>query len=122
MRIIVRLLFNIIALWVAYYIVPGFVVSASGSGLKEFAIAGILLGLLNLIIRPFLKLISAPIILVTLGLFTLVINAVMVLAVDYILNFVTIQSLGALIWTTIIVSIINLMVASATKSKKSKEN
>jgi len=122
MKIIVRLVSNIAGLWIANYFVAGLVIASSGTGFKEFIIAGTLLGLLNLVVKPLLKLVSAPIILITLGLFTLVINAIMVLAVDYILKFVTIQSLGALIWTTIIVSIVNIMATSLTKSKKSKDN
>ncbi len=75
MNFIVRILVNAAALWVAARLVPG--IEAGGIG-SILAIA-VVFGVLNALIRPFLKLVSCPIILLTLGLFTLVVNAVMLL-------------------------------------------
>ena len=102
---IVRIIGNAIALYVAFYLVPGFAVSGS---IEQYLIAGVVLALLNLIVRPILKLISFPLILLTLGLFTLVINALILWLLDYLVPFVAIESLLALFGATIIVSIVNL--------------
>ena len=75
MDFLIRILVNAAALWVAARLVPG--IEAGGIG-SILAIA-IVFGVLNALIRPFLKLVSCPIILLTLGLFTLVVNAVMLL-------------------------------------------
>ncbi len=102
---IVRIIGNAIALYVAFYLVPGFAVSGS---IEQYLIAGFVLAILNLIVRPILKLISFPLILLTLGLFTLVINALILWLLDYLVPFITIESLLALFGATIIISIVNL--------------
>jgi putative membrane protein len=75
MKIILRILINAAALWVAASFVPG--IHAGGIG-SVLALA-LVFGLVNAFVRPFLKLVSCPIILLTLGLFTLVVNALMLM-------------------------------------------
>ena len=101
---IIRILGNSLALYIANWFVPGFVING---GIKEYLMAGILLGLLNMIVRPVLKAFTFPIIILTLGIFILVLNALMLWIVDYIFDFVIIQNLWALAWATITVGIIN---------------
>jgi putative membrane protein len=76
MRFLLRLLVNAVALWVATRIVPG--VSHTGSGLALLAVA-LVFGLLNALVRPILALVTCPLLILTLGLFTFVINAVILL-------------------------------------------
>lgn len=116
---IIRLFSNSIALWVAQWLVPGFVVNG---GVKEFIIAGFALGLLNLIVKPILKFISTPIIILTLGIFSLIINGFLLWLVSYFIDFVSIQTAAALIWTTIIVSFANVILTSLSKALKTADN
>lgn len=109
---LVRIIGNALALYVAYLLVPGFVVTG---GWEQYLIAGILLAILNMTLRPILKAISFPIIILTLGLFTIVINALMLWILDYLLVSVDIQGVAALVWATIIVSIVNLFVSIIRK-------
>ena len=76
MTFLVRLLVNAAALFVAAWLVPGIRHDGSLIGLL---IVALLFGLVNSILRPLLKLLTCPLILLTLGLFTLVINALMLL-------------------------------------------
>ncbi|HZS43050.1 MAG TPA: phage holin family protein [Candidatus Paceibacterota bacterium] len=73
MKIIIRLLITVLALFVAAYVVPGISISSFYTAL----IVAILLGLINLILRPILLLLTLPINLLTLGLFTFVINGLL---------------------------------------------
>jgi putative membrane protein len=75
MKTIFRVLINAAALWLAASWVPG--IHAGGIG-SVLALA-LVFGLVNAFVRPFLKLVSCPIILLTLGLFTLVVNALMLM-------------------------------------------
>lgn len=109
---LIRILGNSLALYVATYLVPGFAING---GIKEFVLAGILLGILNFSIRPILKVISMPLIILTLGLWTIVINALMLWTVDYVFDFVTVQDLTALVWAVIIVSVVNIFVSATGK-------
>ena len=73
LKIIVRLVINALALMLIAYIIPGVMV-------RDFPIAllaALIIGLVNALIRPLLELLSLPITILTLGLFSLVINALM---------------------------------------------
>jgi putative membrane protein len=72
MRFLLRLLINAAALWVATLVVPG--ISATGTPGTFLAVA-LLFGLLNALVRPLLTLLTCPLLILTLGLFTFVINA-----------------------------------------------
>jgi putative membrane protein len=62
-----------VAVWVAVLVVPG--IQANPSNYGTIAVMAIILGLLNALVRPVLKLLSCPLIVLTLGLFILVLNA-----------------------------------------------
>jgi putative membrane protein len=74
MRFLLRLLINAVALWAAVRLVPG--VSFSGNPVTLLGVA-LVFGILNAIVRPILMLLSLPALLLTLGLFTFVINGVL---------------------------------------------
>lgn len=75
MKLILRIVVNALALGAASWLVPGI---RAGSVASLLLIA-LVFGLLNALVRPFLKLLSCPFIILTLGLFTLVLNAGMLL-------------------------------------------
>jgi putative membrane protein len=73
MRLVLRIFINAAALWVATQIVPGVTHTGPWSSLLLVALV---FGVLNALVRPILKLLTCPLILLTLGLFTFVINAI----------------------------------------------
>jgi putative membrane protein len=70
---IIRLIVNAIALMIVAYVLPGVHVT----GIAGAIVAAFVLGIINAILRPILVLLTLPIQIVTLGLFTLVINGVL---------------------------------------------
>ncbi len=76
MKLILRIIINAIAIWVTTLLLSGF--SFSG-GVVNLLVVAIIFGLVNALIRPIVKLLTLPISIVTLGLFSLVINALMLL-------------------------------------------
>jgi putative membrane protein len=74
MPFLVRLLVNAAALWVATQLVPG--VTYAGGALPILAVA-LIFGVVNAVLRPVAFILTFPILIVTLGLFTFVINALM---------------------------------------------
>jgi len=76
MHILLRLLVNAAALWVATRVVPG--ISFTGDWVPLFGVA-LVFGVLNVAVRPVLMILTLPFLLVTLGLFLLVLNALMLL-------------------------------------------
>ena len=109
---LIRIFGNSAAIYAAFLLIPGFVVRG---GIKEYLLAGILLGLLNKIVKPPIKLLTMPLIILTLGLFLVVINALMLWLVDYAFNFVTIENITALVWATVVVAIANGVIATFSK-------
>jgi putative membrane protein len=75
MKLIIRLLLNAAFLLLASYLLSGIIVANFYIAL----IVAIVLGLLNALVRPFLILLTLPINILTLGLFTLVLNGLLVL-------------------------------------------
>jgi putative membrane protein len=73
-RFVIRLLINAAALWAAIRLVPG--ISFEGDWLRLLAVA-LVFGVLNAVIRPILFVLTLPFLIVTLGLFTFVLNAFM---------------------------------------------
>ncbi len=74
MRFLIRFLTNAAALWVATRLVPG--VTFSG-GWVPFLAVSLVLAVINATLRPLVKLLTCPLILLTLGLFALVVNGLM---------------------------------------------
>ena len=71
MGFLIRVLVNALAIWLATEIVPGIEARSATTVL----VAGLVLGLVNAIVRPFLLVLTLPLTLVTLGLFLFVLNA-----------------------------------------------
>lgn len=112
MKLLLYITFNMLGLLVAEYFVAGFAVVG---GLKEYLIAGILLGIVNLTVRPILRFITFPIILLTLGLFNIVLSAILLWTVSWLTGFIFIADLFALFEATIILGIINTIGQHTTK-------
>lgn len=81
MHFLLRLLINAAALWVAIQLVDG--IDYQGSSALLLAVA-LVFGVLNASVRPLLKLLSLPLLLLTLGLFILVINALMLMLTGWV--------------------------------------
>src|SRR5262245_29150225 len=74
MPFLVRLLVNAAALWVATRLVPG--VSYTG-GVGPFLAVALVFGVINATLRPATKILTFPLIIITLGVFALVVNGLM---------------------------------------------
>ena len=73
MKLLIRWAITSFSLFVAAWLVPG--IRVEGAAWKIFALMAVILGLINSVVRPVLKLLSCPLIILTLGLFVFVINA-----------------------------------------------
>jgi putative membrane protein len=75
-KFVIRWAINAVALYAAIWIVPGIELRGDWTGVIWLALIS---GLLNALVRPLLKFLTCPLIILTLGLFTIVINTVMLL-------------------------------------------
>jgi len=99
---------NTLAVWVAVYIVPGIHLDKNSSLLAPF-IASLVLGILNAFIRPILMFFALPLLIFTLGLFTLVINALLLYFVGVLLTpYFQVDTFGSAFFGAIIISIVSV--------------
>ncbi|MFZ5424347.1 MAG: phage holin family protein [Patescibacteria group bacterium] len=110
MKLILKLLISTLSVLVAAEILPG----VSVEPLAISIIVAILLGVLNSTLRPILVLLTFPITLLTLGLFKFVVNALMVLLVDYLVAGFAVNSILTAILFSLIVSIVSSVLETLT--------
>lgn len=112
MGIIIRILISAVAVFIASYFIPN--VEVTG-GIQTYLIVAVVLGLLNAFIKPILTVLTIPVTVITLGLFLLVINVLMVYFADSLIGGFDIQSTGigyfitALLFS-IVVSVITALI------------
>lgn len=75
-------------------------------------LAALLLGILNAFVRPVLLLLSVPLILLTLGLFILVINALMLLLVPTIVSGFHVDTFGSAFWGAIVIGMVSWLLSA----------
>ena len=111
MSIIIKWLLSALSIIISAYLIPGVVVASLWTAL----IISLVLGLLNLVVKPILLLLTLPVNLLTLGLFTFVINALMVWFTSTIVKGFTVGSfLNALLFS-LLLTIIQYLFEIVTK-------
>jgi putative membrane protein len=96
-----------VGLWVASLIVPG----VSFTSNESLIWAALLLGIVNAIVRPILVILTIPITILTLGLFLLVINGLMVELVSHFLEGFQVAGLGTAILVSLVVSLTSWVIS-----------
>ena len=104
-KLLIRWAINAFALWLAAAIVDG--ITLSGTFIQILIVA-LIFGLINALIKPLVKLIAAPLIIFTLGLFTLLINAFLLLLTSWLSSdILTVDGLWAAILGALIISVVS---------------
>ncbi|MFA6096119.1 MAG: phage holin family protein [Candidatus Paceibacterota bacterium] len=112
-RLIIQILTNSVAIYIASIIVPGFILRENS--FITLITAGFIFGLINFFIKPVLKLISTPLIFFTFGLFTIVINIGMLFLLDYFVPELRIEGLSAAFWAMLVISAVNIFIGAFSK-------
>ncbi len=110
-KFIIQIISNIVAIIGTAYVIPTFFSGNSG----ELIAAAFILALINTFLKPIIRFLSSPFILLTFGLFTIVINAASIYILDIASQAVTIQGIDELIITTLIIGAVNFVTALAAK-------
>jgi len=116
-KLLVRWVIAALAIFVAALIVPG--IRVSGTAWVAYAVMAVILGLVNALVRPVLKILTCPLILLTLGLFTLVINGFTFWLSARIANWLGIgfyvDGFWPAFWGALIVSIVSVILSALVK-------
>ncbi len=114
MRFLLRLLLNGVAVFLAATFIPGIRVSGPGAAL----VAGVILGLVNAIIRPVLLLLTLPFTILTLGLFIFVVNAICLALVAWFVPGFTLSGFGAAFIGAIVISLVSWLLNAMLVDRK----
>ncbi len=104
-NLIIRLFVNGVALWVAARFVAG--IELSGEFGPVLLVAAVF-GLVNALIRPLALLLSLPFLILTLGLFTVVINALMLMLTAALVGSLSVSGFLAALWGSLLISLVSL--------------
>lgn len=107
-KVAVRVLLNALAIYLAARLISGF---SASSEPKDLLWLGFWLGVVNTFVRPILKLISLPLIILSLGLFTILINAAMLLLVDHFSAALTIAGFWPALQAVVVIGLFNLLLS-----------
>jgi putative membrane protein len=113
-RFLARWIVSSLGLWVATALLGASRMSASSSW-KTFVIAGLILALVNMALKPILVILSFPAIILSLGLFMLVINGFLILLVSKLYSSLHVKNLGVAIVAGIIVGLVNFLVSKTVE-------
>jgi putative membrane protein len=114
MNTLIRFLLNGLAVLITAWLLPGVFVTDYWTAL----IVALVLSIANVIVKPVLIVLTIPITIFTLGLFLLVINAIIILLADYFVDGFHVEGFWYALLFSIILSIFNSMFSDATKKEK----
>jgi putative membrane protein len=127
MFVLLRLVINAVALLITAWIIPGIHLGAAGPHPHRddwitLLIVALIFGLVNAVIRPILIVLSLPIEILTLGLFTLVINAFMLLLTSWIAQRLgvgfRVDGFVAALIGSVIISIVSFVLSRAVRNPR----
>jgi len=101
--LLIRFTVTGVAVFLASQVIPGITMESIPAGLA----AVILLALLNAVVRPILYLFSLPFILVTLGLFMVIINALLLQLVSFLVKGFVVQGFWPSVWGAVLISLVS---------------
>lgn len=111
-RLLVQWLLSALALVIVSQIVPGFYIEGFGPALA----AALVIGLLNATVGLLLKIVTFPISILTLGLFLLVINGLMILLASSVVKGFHVRGMGAAFWGAVVLALLGMVIRAVTKS------
>ena len=118
-NLVVRWVINAVALGVAAMLLPGIRVDG---GWQVLAVTALIFGLVNALIRPLVTLLTCPLIILTLGLFTLVVNAGMLLLASWLAGLLNIgfavDGFWPAFWGGLIISIVSAVLSMLLKDQE----
>lgn len=115
LRALVQIVLNGVAVLIAAHLVPG--ISYSGS-LAYLLLVGLVIGLINLIVKPIVTFFAFPLIVVTLGLFYLAINGLMLYLAAWLLAGLRVDGCGAAVLGGLVIAFFNWLVRAFTSEER----
>jgi putative membrane protein len=111
---VIRLLVNALALWAAAEVVSGIALSGD---YVDILIVALVFGLLNAVLKPVLMVFSIPFLIVTLGLFALVVNGAMLMITARLTDHLAVSGLGSAILGSLVISLVTMLLGKVLEDQ-----
>ncbi len=106
-------------IWLSSVLFSG--VEFDGRKLTVVVVGGLVLALINAVIKPIIMVLSLPAIMLSLGLFTIVVNGFMVVIASWVYRPLDVQSFGAAILTGILIGLLNFIITKLLENRGTKD-
>lgn len=113
-RFLIRWLISAVSIYIITYLPIGITVSS----FKSTIIAAAILGIINVTIKPILVILTLPINIITLGLFTFIINGIVLIITSYVVVGFDVKNIFSAIIASILISIVNVILTNLIGAKK----
>jgi putative membrane protein len=128
MRFLLRVVINGVAIWLATVLLSGITVVGGDTTLGRLgvlAVVALVFGLVNAIVKPVVKLLAFPLYILTLGLFTLVVNALMLMLTAWVTEFTTwglrVDGFGNAVVGALIISVVSVVLGLFVRDRRHKD-
>jgi putative membrane protein len=125
MKFLLRVIINAVAIWLATLVLPGLDVVGGDdttTTVLVFLVVALVFGLVNAVVKPLVAILSLPLYILTLGLFTIVVNALMLLLTAWLSESteygLRIDNFGTAVLGALIISVVSLVLNVVLRAKK----
>jgi putative membrane protein len=124
MKFLLRVIINAVAIWLATQLLSGLEVVGGDSTTARvlvFLVLALVFGIVNAVVKPIVKVVAFPVYVLTLGLFTLVVNALMLMLTGWLSEQtqygLRIDSFGTAVLGALIISIVSFLLSIVMRTK-----
>ena len=132
LSLLLRIVLNAVALWVAGWLLPGLTLTASTAGVTgnptvdtvlPYLFIGLIFGVVNALVRPIAQGLTLPLAILTLGLFRIIINAAMLELTAWLSSYTPVRfEVDSFFWTAIfgavIISVVSMVLDTVTGARR----
>lgn len=125
MNFLLRVVINAVAIWLATLVLSGLEVVGGGDTTTTvivFLVVALVFGIVNAVVKPLVKLLALPLYVLTLGLFTVIVNAAMLWLTSWLSQQteygLRIDNFGTAVLGALIISVVSFVLSVALKNKR----
>jgi len=125
MNFLLRVIINAVAIWLATLVLSGLDVVGGGDTTTTvivFLVVALVFGIVNAVVKPIVKLLALPLYVLTLGLFTVIVNAAMLWVTSWLSQRteygLRIDNFGTAVLGALIISVVSFVLSVALKNKR----
>jgi putative membrane protein len=117
-RLIATMVVNAVAIWVAAVVFDGI----HYSSLTNLLLTGLVLGVVNFLVRPLVRLLTLPLTVVTLGLWLFVVNALMLILTSWLVSGFAVDGFLTALGGAVVITVVNWLLSGILRRDESRKH